>query len=77
MFAIYLTLMIFAVRPLLRRLPSSEENVRAFALLLLLGSAAATEVIGIHALFGAFFAGVIFPKQNHRIERFADSFLRR
>jgi len=72
-FAIYLAGMIFVVRPLLRRMPGSDENVRAGALLLLLISSAATEQIGFHALFGAFFAGVIFPQQNHRIDRFADS----
>jgi Kef-type K+ transport system membrane component KefB len=72
-FAVYLVAMIFVVRPLLRRMPGSDENIRAGALLLLLISAAATEVIGFHALFGAFFAGVIFPQKNHQIDRFADS----
>ncbi len=73
LFAVYLIVMIFVVRPLLRRLPDSDQNARAVALLLLLCSAASTEWIGIHALFGAFFAGVIFPEKNHLIDRFAAS----
>ena len=39
------------------------------ALLLILASALGTELIGIHALFGAFLAGVIIPA-NHDFRRF-------
>jgi Kef-type K+ transport system membrane component KefB len=62
------------VRPILHRLPESDELSSALALLLLLASAGATEWIGVHALFGAFFAGALFPKHNHQVQRFAQSF---
>jgi Kef-type K+ transport system membrane component KefB len=58
------------IRPLLQRLGTRYTNadnlnrtfaVVAFAVLFL--SAFATETIGIHALFGAFVAGVVMPAQ--------------
>lgn len=67
---IYVLVMLMLVRPFLQRLAGSSANpenlghafaVVAFAVLFL--SAFATEVIGIHALFGAFLAGVIMPVQ--------------
>lgn len=67
---IYVLVMLMLVRPFLQRLAASSANqgnlghafaVVAFAVLFL--SAFATEVIGIHALFGAFLAGVIMPIQ--------------
>lgn len=64
----YLLFMWFAVRPLLRRLAvkydtpeSINQAVVAAVFGILLCSSYATEVIGIHALFGAFVAGVIMP----------------
>ena len=67
---LYIFIMLTIVRPLLQRLAvrqAGAENlsrvfaVTAFAVLFL--SAYATEVIGIHALFGAFLAGVVMPAQ--------------
>lgn len=64
----YVLLMLKVIRPFLKRIGdiySSRESlskpvVAVFFITLLL-SAYATEVIGIHALFGAFMAGVIMP----------------
>jgi len=50
--------MLFAVRPLLRRHPPKL----AAALLVLLASCFATETLGVHALFGAFVAGLVMPR---------------
>ncbi len=67
---LYVLVMLSFVRPLLQRLAvryASAENLRraftviAFGILFL--SAFTTEVIGIHALFGAFLAGVVMPPQ--------------
>jgi Kef-type K+ transport system membrane component KefB/nucleotide-binding universal stress UspA family protein len=67
----YLAVMLLVLRPLLQRLGKrvrSREgltpNTIAFVLLLLLLSASATELIGIHALFGAFVMGAILPKEG-------------
>lgn len=64
----YVIIMLRVVRPLLKRIGDihasseglSKPVVGIFFLTLLLSSYA-TEVIGIHALFGAFMAGVIMP----------------
>ncbi len=65
----YVALMIKVVRPFLKRvgdLHAVRENlsksVVAIFFLTLLLSSFATEVIGIHALFGAFMAGAIMPE---------------
>ncbi|RZS94862.1 cation:proton antiporter [Cecembia calidifontis] len=65
---IYVILMIRVVRPFLKRvgdLHHTKENlgkpIVAIFFLTLILSAYATEVIGIHALFGAFMAGAIMP----------------
>lgn len=64
----YVLLMIKIVRPFLKRvgdLYTAKENLSkgivALFILTLIISAYATEVIGIHALFGAFMAGAIMP----------------
>ncbi|MCU0449223.1 MAG: cation:proton antiporter [Bernardetiaceae bacterium] len=64
----YVAVMIYLVRPFLDKLAqiyASKENLNrnVIALLfgLLLASAFVAEVIGIHALFGAFLAGAIIP----------------
>ena len=64
----YVSMMIFLVRPFLKKIgdiyadrESLSKPVVAVFFLILLLSAYATEVIGIHALFGAFLAGVIMP----------------
>lgn len=64
---LFVLAMIYLVRPLLNRLldpesPSSSSRARmAIVIATMLFSALATELIGIHALFGAFLAGVIMP----------------
>ena len=65
---LYVLTMLFVVKPFLKRigdLYSSTENlskpVVAIFFLTLILSSYATEIIGIHALFGAFMTGVIMP----------------
>ena len=55
---IYSTIMLFIVRPLLRRVPNELATMLIFVFL----SSWVTELAGLHALFGAFFAGVIWPR---------------
>ncbi len=64
----YMLFMMFAVRPILRRMGEVYytrefigRGVMAAIILLILGSAILTHIIGIHALFGAFMAGVVLP----------------
>jgi len=66
---LYVLVMIKVIRPFLKRvgeLHSTRENLSkpivAIFFLILILSAYATEVIGIHALFGAFMAGAIMPE---------------
>jgi Kef-type K+ transport system membrane component KefB len=58
--------MVFLVRPILRRLlpPTEKPSLGRFglAMILLLFSAWATEALAVHALFGAFLAGLVMPK---------------
>ena len=66
---VYVAAMILIVRPLLRRLleqfllHESEPTKGVLALVFgtVLLSALSTEIIGIHALFGAFLAGIVMP----------------
>ncbi len=68
----YIILMMGLLRPIIRKvLPRLEkqferlpEGLWAFAILGALTSATITEVIGIHALFGAFLFGVIIPHDS-------------
>ncbi|PSK91441.1 cation:proton antiporter [Taibaiella chishuiensis] len=80
---VYVLLMLQVVKPFLQRLGdkySSKESlskpVVAIFFTTLLVSAYATEVIGIHALFGAFLAGVVMPSnmsfRNVFIEKVED-----
>lgn len=65
---IFVLLMIFVGRPVLQRVLNpdrmgdklSKERI-AIILAVLLSSALVTEIIGIHALFGAFVAGAVMP----------------
>lgn len=64
----YVLLMLLVIRPFFRRLGSIYANremvskpVLAIIFMMMLLSAYATEIIGIHALFGAFLAGVVMP----------------
>ncbi|MGE3824313.1 MAG: cation:proton antiporter [Bacteroidia bacterium] len=65
----YVLIMLKVVQPFLKKFGSiyvSKENLNktvvAFIFIVMLGSAYMTEVIGIHALFGAFLAGVVMPQ---------------
>ncbi len=79
----YVFVMLMLIRPFLKRigdLHTSRENlgkpIVAIFFLVLLISSYLTEVIGIHALFGAFMAGVIMPEnikfRNIFIEKIED-----
>jgi Kef-type K+ transport system membrane component KefB len=65
--AAFVTVMLLVVRPLLARLfkrrnsPALTQPSLAMIILLLLGSAWIAEIVGLHALFGAFLAGFIMP----------------
>ena len=63
---------IFAVQPgmqwLAKRCPEGEpvkEHYVCLTLGVVLAASFVTDLIGIHALFGAFVIGVIFPKEGH------------
>jgi Kef-type K+ transport system membrane component KefB len=76
---LFVGLMLSVVRPALRRvigeeeldLPEPEKKTLAIVLMLVVASAFSTEIIGIHALFGAFLAGVIMPRANDFREKLA------
>ena len=77
---VYVYLMFKVVRPFLKRvgdLHTSRENlskqVVAIFFLTLLISAFVTEMIGIHALFGAFLAGTIMPDNS----KFRNTFIQK
>lgn len=74
----YVAFMIKVVRPFLKKRAESfkagdgfSRSAIAIFFLVLLSSAFITEIIGIHALFGAFMAGVIMPSNP----RFRSSFI--
>lgn len=74
----YVLIMLNVVKPFLKRIGdhySYKEGLTkpivAVFFLVLIGSAYCTEVIGIHALFGAFMAGVIMPDN----QRFRNIFI--
>jgi Kef-type K+ transport system membrane component KefB len=65
---VYISAMLFIIRPLLKKIGSLyitretlNKTVAGLVFIALFLSAYTTEVIGIHALFGAFMAGVIMP----------------
>jgi Kef-type K+ transport system membrane component KefB/nucleotide-binding universal stress UspA family protein len=66
---VYVLFMFFGVRPFLKQLQQMHDRrgrmgqtLVGFILLMVLVSAYITEVIGIHALFGAFLLGAVMPK---------------
>lgn len=76
---LYVVLMFFVVRPFLRRLEVVYERqgrlsqpVVSIIFLLVLISAYTTEVIGIHALFGAFLMGCIMPKGTQFVRHLSE-----
>ncbi len=64
---LFVMVMLYVVKPLLRRLTGGEgdnilkRSTLAILLTIMLVSAWCCEVIGIHALFGAFMAGIVMP----------------
>ena len=79
----YVFLMIKIVRPFLKRIgdlntsgANLSKSIVALFLVILILSSWATEIIGIHALFGAFMAGAIMPSnqkfRNIFIEKIED-----
>lgn len=86
---LFVVLMLTVVRPLLARVldpgrrsePLTKDSI-AVVLTVLLSSALITEIIGIHALFGAFVAGAVMPTGGtfravlrERLESFSSVFL--
>jgi len=74
---LYLLLMIAVVRPFLKMICCGRgsdkdgsyalpQNQLGIVLLVVLASAVATELLNLHAIFGAFVAGLIMP-QDHRV----------
>jgi Kef-type K+ transport system membrane component KefB len=68
----YVIIMLKVVQPFLKKIGDKYQNKESFSrpvvaifFITLLLSAYATEVIGIHALFGAFMAGVIMPANTN------------
>jgi Kef-type K+ transport system membrane component KefB len=83
MVIIYVFMMLVPVRMGLKKMQSLYEKgkigynaLMAMMFTLLLFSSYCTEVIGIHALFGAFLAGIVIPKnqvlQKRMIDRISD-----
>lgn len=75
----YVLAMVFLVRPLLRRLHDIFETrgylsqgVMAIIFLLLIASAIATDLIGIHQIFGAFMLGAVMPKGGEFVKHLTD-----
>lgn len=68
--AIYLSVMLLIIRPLLHRWVSRigdrpiTPGILAAVFVALLGSALLTEWIGVHAIFGGFVLGAIFPHDS-------------
>jgi Kef-type K+ transport system membrane component KefB len=85
----FIVAMLFAIGPALRRAlgaaAAREEPGKAIVavvLVFLLAASLTTELIGIHALFGAFLAGVVMPRSPRfrayfavRLEEFSSVFL--
>jgi Kef-type K+ transport system membrane component KefB len=78
---VFIVVMVFLVRPFLKRVGNRvmsrdglTQTVVAFVLLALIASSAVTELIGIHALFGAFLFGATLPKEGRLAEALADKF---
>jgi Kef-type K+ transport system membrane component KefB len=68
--AVYLVVMICVVRPMAARLVRLRESqdlsieVLSIMVAFAFASAAATDALGVHPLFGAFLAGLCFPRAN-------------
>jgi K+:H+ antiporter len=63
--ALFAAAVLLLLRPVLkRRLTRSPASFLPVAVVCLLACAAATEAIGVHALFGAFLAGIAMPRRD-------------
>jgi Kef-type K+ transport system membrane component KefB len=69
--ALYAAMMLFVVRPVLKIVGNLYHNKEvvdkslvAIMFFILLASAYITEILGLHALFGAFIAGIIMPENT-------------
>jgi K+:H+ antiporter len=78
--AVYAVVMMIVVRPLLARIAHSRGAAFGTApadigliLIVVLLSAWTTDVLGVHALFGAFFAGVVMPRAAQAESAFSGS----
>jgi len=67
---LYMAIMLFIVRPFLKRLAERKVNLTiirqstmAVIFIILLLSSLSCELLGIHALFGAFMTGIVMPLQ--------------
>jgi Kef-type K+ transport system membrane component KefB len=76
---LYIGAMFFVVRPVLARFGSLHEhsgrlsqNLVAVIFALVLASAAITDLIGIHSIFGAFMLGAMMPKQGTFVRELTD-----
>jgi Kef-type K+ transport system membrane component KefB len=76
---IYIVFMIYALKPWLQKLNDKriksdpiDKTVIGISFFVLLGSAYFTEIIGIHALFGSFIAGVVMPDNSRFKEALTD-----
>ena len=65
---VYCAAMWFIARPLLRRIPNELPTMLIFVFL----SSWATELAGFHALFGAFVAGVVWPRGTLNFEEVSE-----
>ncbi len=83
MVVVYAFIMLFPVRIVFKKIQQAYEQrkigyntLMSIMFVLLLSSSYCTELIGIHALFGAFLAGIILPKndalQKKIIDRISD-----
>ncbi len=88
--AVFVAFMLFWIKPRMSKWigttaledSASAKGLMAGVVIFLLASALTTEVIGIHALFGAFLAGVVMPPHGEfrdamkiRLEHFSSVFL--
>jgi Kef-type K+ transport system membrane component KefB len=76
---LYAFIMLVPVRIILKKIQRVYNNgkikyntLMSIMFILLLSSAYCTELIGIHALFGAFLAGIIIPKNNEIQKKIID-----
>jgi Kef-type K+ transport system membrane component KefB len=78
---IFLLIMSFVVKPLLRGFETSfrregklTENMVALMVMIVLASAVTTEWLGLHLLFGSFLAGAIMPRDSALVRQIMDKF---